>query len=474
MKTGKTQPHRVSFYTVGCRLNQSETATLTDRFQSAGYEPVEFGTPTDLLVLNTCSVTEGAEADCRNIIRRTLRQSPQAFVAVTGCYAQTGAEALRNIPGIDLILGANFKMNVTEYLQAFPGLVKRPEPEVLHSRKIDRDDFVLEGTGDYQTTRANLKIQDGCNFMCSFCIIPFARGHERSRRLEDAAQEAEALVQRGHRELVLTGVNIGLYAERDATLLDLIQWLEAIPGLERIRISSIEPTTIPDQLIDYMVTSTKLCRFLHVPLQSGDDDILRAMNRRYTVQEYRTFIETAVQRIPDLCVGTDLMVGFPGESEQQFANTQAVVEDLPFAYCHVFSFSKRPGTAATKMSNTVPARTIKARSRALAECSRRKRLAFYQRYTGRIVSVLFENRDAQGLWTGLTDNYIRVGVSASGDLTNQMQDVMVTGVMDGLAIGHLADETTSTNVLTTIASQPLEMRSSQDDCDQKTSSIAVL
>jgi threonylcarbamoyladenosine tRNA methylthiotransferase MtaB len=424
--------------TLGCRLNQAETALLADRLRQDGYELAEAGQPTDLLVLNTCSVTEAAERECRHLIRRTLHHWPHAFVAVTGCYAQTGAEALRRTPGVDLIVGGQYKMNLPAYLPPPHALRKRPAPEVLHTRTLDREDFVIPGAGEYDTVRANLKIQDGCNFMCSFCLIPFARGHERSRRLDDAVREAEALAARGHCELVLTGVNLGRYAHEASTLLDLIQRLERVSGVERIRISSIEPTTIPEALLDYLSTSDKLCRHLHIPLQSGDDRILRAMNRRYTVREYAAFIERAVSRIPGLCLGTDLMVGFPGEGEGEFANTMAVAGDLPFAYFHVFSYSKRPGTAAAHLKGHPRPATVKARSRVLSQLSRAKRMSFYQRYTGRAVSVLFETREAHGLWSGLTDNYVRVGVAADSDLRNQLRTVVITGTMDGLATGELA------------------------------------
>ena len=431
----KTATRRASLQTIGCRLNQAETALLADRLKKDGYQLVGPGEPTDLFVLNTCSVTDNAESDCRHLIRRTLRHSPQAFVAVTGCYAQTGAEALRQVPGLDLIVGAQYKMDLPDHLPPPHALRKLPSPQLLHQRRIDRNDFVLPGTGDYESTRANLKVQDGCSFMCSFCIIPFARGHERSRRLDDVLREAQELASRGHKELVLTGVNVGQYAHGGRSLLDLVEGLEGIAGVERIRISSIEPTTIPDALLDYMATSSKLCRYLHVPLQSGDDGILRAMNRRYTVRNYAAFVEKAVRLVPELGLGTDLMVGFPGEGEREFANTQAVASDLPFSYFHVFTFSKRPGTAAARMARVVRPATARARSRTLSTLSRAKRLAFYQRQIGRTVTVLFESKVPTGLWAGLTDNFIRLALSTNEDLSNCMRKVRVTGVMDGLAIG---------------------------------------
>lgn len=431
---------KVAFYTVGCRLNQSETAVLTDRLTGMGYQKVEYGEPIDLLVLNTCTVTENAEADCRRIVRRTLRQSPDAFVAVTGCYAQTGVKALQNIPGVDLVLGNQYKMLLPDYLEDMPRLAKRSSTAVRHSGALDREDFVQAGVGDYATTRANLKIQDGCNFMCSFCLIPFARGRERSRRIADAMREAEQLVERGHRELVLTGVNIGRFKNDGTGLLELIQRLETIPGLARIRISSIEPTTIPDGLLDYMSTSDKLCRFLHVPLQSGHDDMLSAMNRRYSVRDYAAWVERAVQKIPDVCVGTDVLVGFPGETDRQFSATYRVVEELPLAYAHVFSYSARPGTPAARAGHPVPQSVIKARSRMLSRLSRTKRIRFYQRFLDQDWAVLFESIGKDGLWTGVTDHFLRVGVAHSGSLANQIRRVRLTGVMEHVALGTLVED----------------------------------
>lgn len=431
---------KVAFYTAGCRLNQSETAVLTDRLTSMGYQQVAYGEPTDLLVLNTCSVTENAEADCRRVIRRTLRHSPQAFVAVTGCYAQTGLNTLQHLPGVDLVLGNQYKTLLPDYLEDMPRLQKRSSTFVRHSGFMSREDFMQDGVGEYATTRANLKIQDGCNFMCSFCLIPFARGRERSRVFDDAVREAEQLVERGHRELVLTGVNIGRFANGAGGLLGLIQRLEAIPGLARIRISSIEPTTIPEALLEYMSTSRKLCRFLHVPLQSGDDEILSAMNRRYSVKEYRAWVEHAVQKIPDVCVGTDVLAGFPGETDRQFSATCDLVRDLPLAYAHVFSYSARPGTPAARLGHPVPPAVIKTRNRRLSELSWSKRTQFYQRFLDRDCPVLFESIGNDGLWTGLTDNFIRVGVVCSGSLANQLRRVRLTGVMEHAALGKLMDE----------------------------------
>jgi threonylcarbamoyladenosine tRNA methylthiotransferase MtaB len=431
---------RASLHTLGCRLNQSETAVLESRLRKEGYEIVAFGEPTDLLVLNTCSVTEEAERTCRYVIRKTLRHSPAAFVAVTGCYAQTGTEELRSIAGIDLIVGNRFKMELPALLPRLPVLKKQMSPEVFHARSVDREDFVLSEYGKPDSTRALLKIQDGCNEMCSFCLIPFARGRERSRVLEDAVREAESLVADGFREVVLTGVNVGQYRHAGRDLLALIRKLEQIDGLRRIRISSIEPTTVTRELLEWMGTSAKLCPYLHIPLQSGDDTILSSMNRPYRVREYVDLIERAVRAIPDLGLGTDLMVGFPGESERSFDRTLSLVEHLPFSYFHVFPYSPRPGTAALKLPDGVPIEIARQRAKRLSELSRQKSMAFAQRYVGSIVSVLFEKCEMNGFRLGTTANFLRVGVSSARELMNTTRSVLLCGTSDRGAVGQLIAE----------------------------------
>jgi threonylcarbamoyladenosine tRNA methylthiotransferase MtaB len=429
---------RASLHTLGCRLNQAETAVLGDLLSREGYALVPFGAATDLLVLNTCSVTDNAEKDCRYAVRKTLRHSPGAFVAVTGCYAQTGHERLRQIPGIDLLLGNQFKLELPKYLPAAESLRKLPAARVHHTRTIDREDFTLPGTAYSDSTRGLLKIQDGCDFMCSFCIIPFARGHERSRTADDVVREAESLAARGYKEVVLTGVNIGRYRYRGQDLIDLLRKLESVPGIARIRISSIEPTTVTRDLLEHMADSPKLCRYLHIPLQSGDDRILAAMNRKYTVADYCELIETAYRLMPDLGLGTDLMVGFPGEGDEQFANTVRLARELPFAYAHVFAYSRRPGTAAARMKYAVPGPVIRKRRRTLASLSQDKQRAFCERHIGRTIPVLFETGKRDGFAVGLTGNFMRVAVATDEDPAGTLHDVTITGVADGLAVGRLA------------------------------------
>ena len=431
-----TSTPRASLHTLGCRLSQSETSMLADNLKRQGYRLVEFGEETDLLVLNTCSVTEHAEKDCRYAVRKTLRHSPHAFVAVTGCYAQTGATQLQSVPGIDLIVGTQYKMNLPDYLPAPGKLRKQPAPEVRHSRTIEREDFVLPGTAYSDSTRALLKIQDGCDFMCSFCLIPFARGRERSRTLQDVLREARDLTAQGYQELVLTGVNIGRYAYQGLTLVDLLRELEAIPGVGRIRISSIEPTTIPLTLLEQMAASSKVCHYLHIPLQSGDDGTLQAMNRRYSVRDYEELVGQALRLMPDLGLGTDLLVGFPGEDEQAFQNTVHLAERLPFSYFHVFGYSSRPGTTAARLGDHVPVHVIRQRSKQLASLSRSKTLAFYQAQIGCTVPVLFEQGERDGFRTGLTANFTRVAVDADTATPGSIHNVTITGIMDGLAYGY--------------------------------------
>jgi len=429
---------RASLHTLGCRLNQAETSILGEGLRRKGFELVEFGQPTDLLVLNTCAVTEDAERTSRYLIRKTLKHSPHAFIAVTGCYAQTGVETLSQQKGIDLIVGHQFKLDLPAYLPAAHELRKRPAAEVRHTKTMARGDFDLPHFAEPDSTRALLKIQDGCSAMCSFCIIPFARGHERSRKLEDLVREVESLTAGGYREIVLTGVNIGQYAHQDLDFCALLRRLHRITDLERIRISSIEPTTVSDELLDLLASSKTFCPYLHIPLQSGDDQVLQAMNRRHTVEAYSKLIEQAYKKIPDLGLGTDLMVGFPDETDAAFQNSLAVATDLPFSYLHVFPYSPRPGTAAVRLKQQVLSATMKKRTDILLNLNRTKRLAFHNRQIGKTVSVLFESGTRDSHRIGTTPNFTKVAVMGSGDLQNQIMPVTITAATDHCAFGHIA------------------------------------
>ena len=429
---------RASFTSLGCRLNHTESANWAGQFAGKGYTIVPWGDPADLVVINTCSVTHRAEAHCRNTVRRTLRHSPQAFVVVAGCYAQSGLDALRQIPGVDMIVGTEFKETFPDYLDR-PR--KLPEPVVLHSARISRHEFEVPSTGRYDSTRANLKVQDGCDFFCSFCIIPYTRGRERSRRFDDLVREAEELAAAGFRELVLTGVNIGRYQSAGRTLADVAERLEEIPGVHRIRITSIEPTTVEDRLIERMAARGPLCRYLHLPVQAADDRVLAAMGRRYRARDYCEFAERAAATVPGLGLGTDVIVGFPGETDAAFRRTCEELEALPFAYYHVFSYSSRAGTRAAGLPDHLAPETVAERSAVLRGLSDGRRNAFARTHVGQRVEVLFEQRDRSGRWTGLTDSYLRVGVVSAEPLENRIREVEVTSVaadVPGLAVGTLA------------------------------------
>ncbi|MBX9658935.1 MAG: tRNA (N(6)-L-threonylcarbamoyladenosine(37)-C(2))-methylthiotransferase MtaB [Nitrospiraceae bacterium] len=446
MITNAAQP-RASLHTLGCRLNQAETAVLGERLRQDGYRLVAFGEPTDLLILNTCSVTEDAERTSRYLIRKTLKHSPKAFIAVTGCYAQTGPEGLKKQAGIDLIVGNQYKLDLPTFLPPSDCLQKYAAPVVHRTKTIAPEDFELPEYGAPDSTRAPLKIQDGCNTMCSFCLIPFARGRERSRLLDDLLREAELLADQGVREIVLTGVNIGQYHQAGADLCTVITQLETIPGLERIRISSIEPTTVTDRLLDLMASSSKLCPYLHIPLQSGDDNILAAMNRSYSAQDYVQLITRALRQIPNLGLGTDIMVGFPGEDETAFGNTLKLATELPFAYFHVFPFSPRSGTAAVKLANPVNVTQMKKRTAVLTSLSQAKRLAVHDRHIGTTLPVLFEAGHHDGFAVGTTSTFLRVAVPSRSELTNQMHSVTITAASERWAVGHLAGRPATTTML---------------------------
>ncbi len=428
---------KASFYTLGCRLNQAETALIGNTFRQKGYELVEFGRTADVCVINSCTVTEQADAKCRQLVRQVLRKNPETFVAVVGCYAQIGTEALQKIDGIDLIVGTQDKLRVIDFID---DPVKLPAPQIIRN-KMTKAPFTIATDGmAAPTTRANLKIQDGCDFMCSFCVIPLARGRARSRAFWDIQREAMQLVEAGHKEIVLTGVNIGTYQFEDKKFLDVVKMLLTIPELKRLRISSIEPTTIPSELIDLMADSEVLCPHLHIPVQSGDDGVLQAMKRLYTTAEFLQFIEHAAKRVPDILIGTDIIVGFPGESAAAFQASCNVLQNSPLAYAHVFTFSERGGTAATRLKSKVSPAIKKSRSAALHHLSKEKKQSFYRRFLGRELRVLTEEQNEHGQWVGFSDNYIKVVIPSEKLAANSLVTVRLASVSEQVAIGELVRE----------------------------------
>jgi len=434
--TMKNNPQpTVSLHTLGCRLNQAETAIIAADLQKQGYQVVPFGQPSDLTVINTCTVTEQADSKCRQAVRKSIRQNPDTYVAVIGCYAQMDVNAIQSIDGVDLIMGNEHKMKLPDYVGRAPQ--KQGQPTVVHTPKISRDEFVIESVGLYDThTRANLKIQDGCNFVCSYCIIATARGPARSREFADVLREARQLADMGYKEIVLTGVNIGTYTQDGKDFLDLLQALEGVPAIERIRISSIEPTTVTKELIDHMAASKKICRHLHIPLQSGDTRILESMKRKHTAEDFREIIEYAAEKIPQLGIGTDVMVGYPTEGEAEFKETKKLLTDLPVSYFHVFVYSDRKGTASYKLKPKVAHADKKARAAIISEVGQRKKLTFARSFVGQTVSVLFEERH-NGRWEGWTDNYLRVAVFSEDDLKNEIRSVRLYEAQAEHLLGEL-------------------------------------
>lgn len=431
----RERTRRAAIHTLGCRLNQSESGILMDLLRREGYEIVPFGEPADLGIVHTCTVTREADAKSRQLIRSFIRANPQAYTAVIGCYAQTGYRALAGIDGIDLICGNQEKLNLLDFVAQG----KNATPLIVRDR-LQRDDFTIAFAGDApMERRANLKIQDGCNFMCSFCVIPFARGRSRSREITNLLEEARALVQRGAKELVLTGVNLGCYNYEGLDIADVVNRLNALPGLRRIRISSIEPTTIPEALLECMAAPDHaLVPYLHIPLQSGSDHVLGLMKRKYTRREFTDFLDEANRRVPGLCIGTDIMVGMPGETEADFEETCAVLRDSPLAYAHVFKYSERDGTASQRIPDKVDPKTANRRSARVRRLSAQKRHAFYQRYLGTSVEVLFE-QEQDGWWDGYTGNYVRVAARSTKRLRNELGRVRLERIHGDVAIGTSDD-----------------------------------
>ncbi len=434
MKTGL----RASFYTFGCRLNQAETALISTTFRAADFEITDINKHADICVINSCTVTEQADARCRRLVRQVLRRNADTFIAVVGCYSQTAAESLKKIPGIDLIIGSQDKMKVLQYIDE---PAKRPEPVVVLN-KMSRKPFTIEATGtELPTTRANLKIQDGCNFMCSFCVVPFARGRARSRRFEDIQREAQRLSAAGYKEIVITGVNIGTYNFENKFFIDVVKMLLQIPALERLRISSIEPATLTSEVFELMAENDKLCPHLHLPLQSGSDAVLLAMKRHYNSSEFRSFIEDGAAKVPQIMLATDLIVGFPTETEDDFTQSCVIMQDSPLVYAHIFNYSDRKGTATAHIKGRVETKIKKERSRILHDISEQKKDAFYRRFVGKTLRVLTEEMDGAATWLGYSDNYVKVRIENGQKLQrNELVQVEINDVCDGFAVGIVKND----------------------------------
>jgi threonylcarbamoyladenosine tRNA methylthiotransferase MtaB len=424
---------KVAFYTIGCRLNQAETAVLQQSLEEQGCQVVDFHQSAEVVVINTCTVTENGDADTRKLINKINRIHPRARIALLGCQAQIEREALLEMPNVFWVIGNSRKMEFAGILQ---NSLNDSQPQVI-TPVIRRESFTQPAAGiDRRHTRANLKIQDGCDSFCSFCVIPYARGRARSRVFQDILKEAGELAAAGHREVILTGINIGCYSYENKTLPDVIEALEKIQSLRRIRISSVEPSTIPYAVIERMKGGSKLCRHLHIPMQSGSDAVLRSMHRNYSAKEFADFIYTVHDQLPEICLGTDVIVGFPGESDVHFQETCQLLSDLPLAYFHVFSYSERPLARSRKLGPKVPPETIEQRSKILRELSAGKRRQYLENTIGTIQPVLFE-QSKNGCWNGLTDTYVRVKVRSTEPLHNQILSVRIGEVDRNGVIGTL-------------------------------------
>jgi threonylcarbamoyladenosine tRNA methylthiotransferase MtaB len=429
----------VAFHTLGCKLNFAETSTIGRQLRDAGFEKVDFSEKADVYVINTCSVTDKADATCRNIVRQALRANPDGFVAVIGCYAQLKPEEIASIPGVDIVLGANEKFNLPAYLS---DLTKRPEAGVHSCEVMQVRDFV-PGYSAGDRTRTFLKVQDGCDYFCAFCTIPLARGRSRSENIAKTVEAARDAIATGVKEIVLTGVNIGDFgAGTEETFLDLIRQLDTLEGpVERFRISSIEPNLLTDEIISFSASSKRFVPHFHIPLQSGSDRILKAMRRRYDSALYADSIHHIIDLMPDCCIGVDVIVGFPGETEEEFRATYDFLNELPISYLHVFTYSERPDTTALRITEgIVPMSERKRRNRMLTFLSEKKKRAFYERFIGTVKPVLFEQEDKDGMILGFTDNYLRVTVPFDPSLVNVIISVELDAIgADGVFTGRVVE-----------------------------------
>ncbi|MGK0277387.1 MAG: threonylcarbamoyladenosine tRNA methylthiotransferase MtaB [Litorivivens sp.] len=411
---------KAAFYTLGCKLNFAETSTIGRQLFEAGFARVDFSEQADVYVINTCSVTEQANKKCRNIVGRALRNNPKAFVVVIGCYAQLKPDEIVRIPGVDLVLGAQEKFNLASYLD---NIEKTEQGRAITQEIKQTKDFIPSfSVGD--RTRAFMKVQDGCNYFCSFCTIPLARGRSRSANVEQTMVEAHKLAQTEAREIVLTGVNIGDFGTaHDQNFFDLAKELDNLEGIDRIRISSIEPNLLSNDIIDFVAHAKRFVPHFHIPLQSGSDEILQKMRRRYLTNLYTERVSRIRETMPNACIGVDVIVGFPGETEERFLETYNFLQELEISYLHVFTYSERPNTTAVRMDEIIPHDVRKKRNTMLRVLSEKKKRAFYESQKNTQSTVLFESEENEGWMYGFTDNYIRVKLPFNEQLINKVVEV---------------------------------------------------
>lgn len=426
-------PKTVAFHTLGCKLNYSETSSIGRLFEEAGYNEIPFKEPADIYVINTCSVTDFADRKCRKTVRKALRNSPDAFVVVVGCYAQLKPDEIAEIPGVDLVLGAAQKFRILDYVD---DLSKAPSKGMVQAGDVKEANEFVNAFSFGDRTRSFLKVQDGCNYKCSFCTIPQARGASRSNTIESIVKNAEEIAAMGIKEIVLTGVNIGdfgngteviegLKPKKEALFIDLIKELDLVEGIDRFRISSIEPNLLTNEIIEFVAQSNRFVPHFHIPLQSGNNKQLREMRRRYKRELYADRVASIRQQMPHCCIGVDVIVGFPGETDEDFKETYKFIQELDISYLHVFTYSERANTPAAEMDHVVPVHIRRERNEMLRILSEKKRRHFYEQYENTPQIALLEGKNIDGKMTGFTQNYIKVAVDYDESLINQLIPVQL-------------------------------------------------
>ncbi len=425
------QYKKVAFYTLGCKLNFSETSTIARLFEDAGFAKVDFEDAPDVFVINTCSVTDNADKKCKQLVKKALKVNPDAFVTIVGCYAQLKPEEIGKIPGVDLVLGANEKFDILAYLEQTD---KKEEAQVSYQNIKETKEFIPSFSyGD--RTRSFLKVQDGCDYFCTFCTIPLARGKSRNASISETLVEAEKIAQTEIKEVVLTGVNIGDFGQGEGeNFFQLIQALDKVDGIDRYRISSIEPNLLSNEIIDFCLSdSQKFVPHFHIPLQVGNDRILKAMRRKYERSLYAERVKQIKSLRTDCCIGVDVIVGFPGETDEEFLDSYNFIQSLPISYIHVFTYSERANTSAPKLGEFVPMEKRKERSKMLHILSDKKKRAFYEENIGSERTVLFEAEEEEGMMYGFTENYVKVKTPFQAELVNNFRKVRLTNIdRDGI------------------------------------------
>lgn len=422
---------KVAFYTLGCKLNFSETSTIARNFQDEGFDRVDFEEVADMYVINTCSVTENADKQFKQIVKKAMKLNDKAFIAAVGCYAQLKPEELAAVDGVDLVLGATEKFKITDYIN---DLTKNDRSEV-HSCEIEEADFYVGSYSIGDRTRAFLKVQDGCDYKCTYCTIPLARGISRSDALENVLKNASEISKQNIKEIVLTGVNIGDYGKgefgnkkHEHTFLDLVKALDEVEGIERLRISSIEPNLLKNETIEFVSQSRTFVPHFHIPLQSGSNEILKKMKRRYLREVYTERVAKIREVMPHACIGVDVIVGFPGETDEDFLETYHYLNEMDISYLHVFTYSERDNTEASTMDGVVAMNVRSKRSKMLRGLSVKKRRAFYESQIGSNRTVLFESENKEGYIHGFTENYVKVKTPWNPELVNTLHEINLTRI----------------------------------------------